>query len=69
MGIMYVGLYQAVKVAKKDLLVVCTGYQVCGVMPSCSSAMKDLLVVCTGYQVCGVIQSCSRGNQGPASGL
>ena len=31
MGIRYVGLYQAVAVAKKGMQVVCSGYQVCGV--------------------------------------
>ena len=30
MGIRYVGLYQAVAAAKKDLLLVCNGYQLCG---------------------------------------
>ena len=36
MGIWYVGLHQVVAGAQKDLLVVCDGYQVCGVIPSCS---------------------------------
>ena len=35
-GIKHVGLCQGVAAAKKDLLVVCNGCQVYGVIPSCS---------------------------------
>ena len=34
MGIRYVGLCQVVAVVKNDLVVVCSGYQVCVVIPS-----------------------------------
>ena len=36
------GLYQAVAVAKKDLLGACSRDEVCGVIPSCSSGNKGL---------------------------
>ena len=67
MGIRYLGLCQAVAVAKGDLLVVCNGYQVYGATSHCRE--KDLMVVYNGYQVCGVIPSRSRGNDGTAGGL
>ena len=47
------GLYQALAVAN-DLLVVCSGYQVCGVIPS-SSREGHAGGFCNGYQVCVVI--------------
>ena len=58
MGIRYVGLYQAVAVAKVDLLLVCSVYQV---IQSSSRAKKDLLVVYNMYQVCGVMPMSSSG--------
>ena len=39
-SIRYMGLCQAVAVAKKDLMVVCNGYQLCGVIPN-SNRGKD----------------------------
>ena len=36
MGTRYVGLYQAVAGAMMELLVVCSVYKVCGVIPSSS---------------------------------
>ena len=41
MGIKYVGLCQTVAAAKKDLLVVCNGYQVCGVISN-NREKKDI---------------------------
>ena len=40
MDIRYVRLYQAVVCAKKDLLMVSNGYQVCVVLPSISSSKE-----------------------------
>ena len=59
MGNMYVGLIKAEAKTKKDQLMVHTGYQFCGVIPSIILvvAMNDLLVVCNRYQVCGVRSS------------
>ena len=68
MGIRYVELYQAVAAAKTDLVVVCNGYQVWGVIQSSSKIKEDLLVVYNGYQVCGVMPS-SSSSKGPARGL
>ena len=62
------GLYQAVAAARKDLLVVCNGYQVCMVISS-GREKKELLVVYNGYQVCAVIPSSSRGKDGSVGGL
>ena len=78
MGIRYVGLYQAVAGAMKDLLVVYNEYQVCRVMLSSSSGnerpgddlqwvKKDLVVAYNRYQLCAVISS-SKGKEGPAGG-
>ena len=48
MVIRYVELYQTAAIAKKDLLVVCTEFQICGVIPS-SSRGKGGFVVCNKY--------------------
>ena len=41
-GIMYVGLYQAVAAVNKDLPVMCSRYQVCGIMTSSGSSKEGL---------------------------
>ena len=78
MGIRYVGLCQAIASAKKDLVVVCSGYQICRVIQSGSKARNDLLVIYNRHQVYGVIPSskrakkdlpCWQGKEGPAGGL
>ena len=42
MGIRYVGLYQALSVEKIELPVICSVYQVCGIILSCGMGKESL---------------------------